>query len=102
MHNNPQAENVVKPQILSMGDITNIISLKFIDFGNFKAYDPIDRSLTFLLSEGYIVKVKSCDEITYEKQSYFHRLPGNIIQDNLFVYFSAYELFKLRGVNRGK
>lgn len=55
-----------------MIDLANILSMKFIDLNQYQDYDPVEKSISFKLNNRYTIKVKSCENISYEKVSYFH------------------------------
>ena len=86
--------------MLSIEDFSRILTLNFQEVDTAQVFDPIENSISFKIHNGYRVKVKSCEEVVYEKQSVCHRVPQWIMKEHVFSYFSAFELFKLRGVNR--
>jgi hypothetical protein len=44
--------------------------------------------------------VRSCDKVNYEGVSLFSKVPSWIFRENILSFFSAFDLFKMRGVNR--
>lgn len=44
--------------------------------------------------------VKSGEVVNYDQTSYCHKISHQMFQDHIFPYFSAFELFKFRGVSK--
>ena len=52
------------------------------------------------MTSDYLVIVKSDEQIQIDSCSFFKKVPYFIMKQNILKCFSAFELFKLRGINK--
>ena len=62
-------------------------------------YDPLNNHLKFRISEEYEIIVRSFEEKRIDRSSICKDIPLEIFCNNMFPFFSAYELFKMRCVS---
>jgi len=85
------------------------IQKEFLDFFSQKSqaamkrllpeYNPKHRYIRFQLNDRYEVFLKVCEEeVSHKKPSLIDRIPNDVLQNHLFIYFNSFDLFKLRAV----
>lgn len=82
-----------------MHDVQSIMSMEFVDLKKCRQMDPVDNSITFDLNDNYSIRIKSCEQMKYDKSSMCANVPHFIFQDNVFPFLSSVELFRIRGVS---
>jgi len=61
-------------------------------------YDSQKRFIRFKLNEKYEVYLKAFEEKSTRKPSLIDRIPIDVLQNHIFIYFNSFDLFKLRAV----
>ena len=61
-------------------------------------YDPQRRYIRFRLNDKYEVYLKAFEEKQKRKSSFIDRIPLDVLQNHIFIYFNSFDLFKLRAV----
>lgn len=53
------------------------------------------------MGNNFLVQIRNGDKIKYDSTSKLAKLPHSILQNNIFPFLTAYDLFKIRGVSKG-
>lgn len=61
-------------------------------------YDSQKRFIRFKLNEKYEVYLKAFEEKSTRKPSLIDKIPIDVLQNHIFIYFNSFDLFKLRAV----
>ena len=85
--------------LLSFKDLSELTSLNIFKKKLMKEYNPVDNSFSFKLNNRYLVTLRSFEERTIDKTSFFHQIPYSVMQNYIFPCFSAHGLFYLRQVS---
>ncbi|KAL4480020.1 hypothetical protein ABPG74_020536 [Tetrahymena malaccensis] len=86
-------------QSLSINHIHSIMSMQFVDLQRLKSLNPIDNSITFEMNDNYLIKIRSCEQIKYDKTSLCSKIPHFIFKEHIFPFLSSVELFRVRSVS---
>ena len=100
LHEKKDHLNGYQPQnLLSFNDLSELTSLNIFKRKLMREYNPADNSFSFKLNNRYLVTMKSFEEKSIDKTSFFHQIPYSVMQNYIFPCFSAYGLFYLRQVS---
>ncbi|EAR92087.2 hypothetical protein TTHERM_00106880 (macronuclear) [Tetrahymena thermophila SB210] len=86
-------------QSLSINHIHSIMSMQFVDLQRLKSLNPVENSITFEMNDNYLIKIKSCEHIKYDKSSLCSKIPHFIFKEHIFPFLSSVELFRVRSVS---
>ena len=92
--------NIIESKKLSFDDIGRLSNLNLLDQKILSIYNPEENCIRYKINERYEIKIVSGEKYKSDRTSLFRFIPHSIMQNHIFPFFSAFELFKLSGTSR--